>query len=132
MKKEERLYSTLTEVRAPEGLCERILVRIELAKRRGAQLRAGLFGLLVVLTAGALVPVLEYTSQQFYASGFYDYLMLALSDHTLVTTYWREFGLTLLESLPSLALLLLIPTIAALLWSLRRLVKNARSGFIYA
>ena len=110
----------------PAGLFEAIMARIDAAKRRGAQIRAALFGAATFLCALTLVPVLQYTAEQLYASGFYDYLSLVASDHSLVLTYWREFGLSLVESLPSLALLLLLPIAAGFVWSLYRLVKNAR------
>jgi hypothetical protein len=124
------LYSVLEAVEPPQGLYAAIMARIEAAARRSAKIRAGLFGLVVVASGAALVPVMQYTASQFYASGFYDYLSLILSDHSLVLTYWREFGLSLIESLPSIAILLMLPISAALLWSLVRLVKNARAGFM--
>src|SRR6185437_15827244 len=111
MKKDGSLQFRIQEMPAPEGLRERILARIELAKRHSAQIRAGLSALLAVFSLAAFVPVITYTAEQFYASGFYDYLSLLLSDRTLLLTYWREFALSLLESLPSLALLLLLPIV---------------------
>lgn len=130
MKKQEGLYRALAPIEPPQGLYAAIMMRIELARRRAAQMRTALFGLLALVSTAALVQVVQYAAGQFYASGFYDYLTLILSDHTLVLTYWREFGLSLIESLPSVAILLLLPITAALLWSLVRLVKNARTGFV--
>jgi hypothetical protein len=120
----------LMSVEPPQGLYAAIMARIELAARRGAPMGAGGFCALGLACGAVLVPVVQYTAQQFYASGFYDYLSLILSDHSLVLTYWREFGLSLLESLPSVALLLFLPIAVALAWSLVRLVKNARAGFV--
>jgi len=131
-KNKSGLYRTLRTVEPPQGLYTNILARVGLARRRAAQLRAGVFGVVVLTSGSLLVPIVQYTAGQFYASGFYDYLSLAMSDHALVTTYWREFGLSLIESLPSLALLLMLPIAAALAWSLVRLVKNARNAFRYA
>ena len=128
MKKEAGLQHTLQTVEPPKGLYAAILARVDLAKRRAAQMRAGLFGILALASGTLLVPALAYTSSQLYASGFYDYLSLISSDHSLVLTYWREFGLSLVESLPSLALLLLLPTVVALVWSLARLIKNAQTA----
>jgi hypothetical protein len=126
MKKEQGLHRTLQAVEPPQGLYAAVMTRIDAARRRTAQLRAGAFAALALISGAVLVPVAQYTAAQLYASGFYDYLSLALSDHSSVTTYWREFGLSLLESLPSLALLLLLPIVVALVWSLVRLVTNAR------
>ena len=132
MKTEQGLRRTLQTVEPPQGLYAAVIARIELAKRRAAQLRTGAFAIVALISSAVLVPVVQYTASQLYTSGFYDYLSLMLSDHSLVFAYWREFGLSLLESLPSLALLLLLPIAAALAWSLTRLVKNARTGFVYA
>jgi hypothetical protein len=130
--KQQGLYRTFTTVEPPQGLYAAVMLRIHLAQRRAAQMRAGLFAVVALASGAALVPVLGYTINQLYTSGFYDYLSLIFSDNSLVLTYWREFGLSLIESLPSLALLLLLPVAAALVWSLMRLVKNAMNGFVYA
>ena len=122
----------LAPIEPPQGLYAAVMARVELAKRRAAQMRAGLFGIIALASSAVLVPALAYMSNQLYASGFYDYLSLLSSEHSLVLTYWREFGLSLIESLPSLALLLVLPTVVALVWSLARLIKNVRSGFAYA
>lgn len=120
-------YVQITEPRS--GLCEAILARIALLERRYTRVRAGLFSALALVCAAALIPATQYAAEQFYASGFYDYLTLIVSDHTLVLTYWRQFGLSLLESLPSLALLLFVPLIIVLAYSLRRAVQTGRVAF---
>jgi hypothetical protein len=126
------LHRTLATIEPPVGLYAAIMTRIDIAKRRSAQMRSGVCAAIALLSAAALVPVVEYTLNQLYTSGFYDYLSLMLSDNGSVVTYWREFGLSLLESLPSIALLLLLPIMVALIWSLVRLVKNARTALMYA
>ncbi len=126
------LYASLPLLEAPQGLYAAVMARIDAAERRAARIATAVFGFVALASAAALVPVAQYTLQQFYASGFYDYLSLALSDHSLALTYWREFGLSLVESLPSLALLMLIPVAGVLLWSLRRVVRTVRSGLVYA
>ncbi len=132
MKKAPTLHDTLACVDAPAGLYAAVMLRIATARRRAAQLHALLFGLCTVLFAALLIPVLHYTTEQLYASGFYEYLSFIASDRSLAFTYWREFSLSLIESLPSIALLLLLPIVAALLWSLSRLVRNVRSAFTFA
>ncbi len=114
---------------APSGLYAAILLRIKAAQLRAARVRTGLFGALALLSLVALVPALQYTAEQFYASGFYDYLLLIVSDHSLVLTYWQQFALTLIESLPSLALLLLVPVVVVLLYSLRKVIQTGRVAF---
>lgn len=125
----DSVKKAFAEVPAPRRLYEAVLVRIAALERRAARTRALLFGALSVLSLVALVPTLQYAGEQFYASGFYDYASLLFSDTSLALTYWREFALSLLESLPSLALLLLIPIVVVLLWSLTRAAQTARVAF---
>ncbi len=132
MKKSSNLHDTLACVEAPDGLCNTILTRIEQVKRRTAQWQAALFGACTLASVAVLVPVLQYTSEQLYSSGFYEYLSFMASDRSLALTYWREFSLSLVESLPSIALLLLLPVVVALVYSLRKLVRNVRSAFTFA
>lgn len=127
--KRNALYTSLAELKAPEALYTVICTRISLLERRTARVRVVLFGVLSVVSLAALIPALQYAGQQFYASGFYDYATLLFSDSSLALTYWREFGLSLTESIPSLALLLLIPIVALLLWSLKRTAQTARTAF---
>jgi hypothetical protein len=122
----------LSNTAVPEGLYEATLARVAEARIRLARIRAGLSACIALASFAVLVPVVQYTAEQLYASGFYDYASLFMSDRGLVFTYWREFGLSLVESLPSVALLVLIPIAVALLWSVSRLIKNVRTGFRYA
>ncbi|HEY5383157.1 MAG TPA: hypothetical protein VIJ88_01215 [Candidatus Paceibacterota bacterium] len=129
MKKEASLYQCLHTLEPKAGLYQAVLERIAYAKRRSARVRAGFFSALAICSGAALVPAMQYAAGQFYASGFYDYLTLIFSDRSLVLTYWQQFSLSLVESLPSLALLLLLPIIFLLAYSMRRVVQTGRMAF---
>jgi hypothetical protein len=129
MNSEKSLEVCLAELPTPEGLYTAVLGRIVLARRRGAAVR--LAGLLVVVlgSGAALISALRYAGEEFYDSGFYDYLSLVLSDHTFVLSSWREFSYSLIESLPSLALLMLAACAAAFIWSAWRAMYQAKVAF---
>lgn len=131
MKKEAGLYKYLHTEEPKAGLYQAILERIAYARQRSARVRTALFGALALLSCVALVPAVQYAAEQFYASGFYDYLTLIASDRGFVLMYWRQFSLSLIESLPSLALLVLLPIAFALVYSLRRVVQTSRIAFSY-
>jgi hypothetical protein len=116
-------------VALPQGLRAAVLARIAGLERARARARVGLFGAASLVCAALLVPAVQYAAAQFYASGFGSYLSLVFSDQGLVLTYWREFGLLLVESLPSIALLILIPLALAFLWSLRQALRSAPAAF---
>lgn len=127
MKKGLHIYLQTVEPRS--GLYGAVMQRIALARQRSARVRTALFSVLALASATLLVPAAQYAAEQFYASGFYDYLTLIISDRGFVLAYWQQFSLSLVESLPSLALLLLVPIVVALIYSLRRIVQTGRTAF---
>jgi hypothetical protein len=125
------LFALLGEIEPASGLYAAILEHIRLAHRRGARMRAVALGMLSALCGALFVPILQYAAAEAYASGFYDYFSLVFSDRGFVLSHWHEFALSLAESLPSLAILLVIAISAALAWSLRKTVYNARLAFSF-
>jgi len=124
-------FQFLQPVEPPQGLYRVIHTRIAALERRAARVRLIAFGAVALTCALVLVPVMQYTLQQFAASGFDEYLSLLFADNGVALSYWREFGLSLVESLPSLALLLLLPLCAALWWSLKRAWRGAHGAFSF-
>jgi len=121
----------LPESQLPEGLYDAIIARIALARRRKARMEfIILAGISAILTAFGWVA-LQYLAAESSASGFTAYLSLLSSDTTRVLGS-QEFFMSLVESLPSLALLAMLLLLGALVWSLRRTVKSARNAFMYA
>jgi len=86
----------------PGYLADRILAGIKvekeliILKRRLVAYSASIAGLLAVL-----VLVLAVSANELAASEFTDFAALLFSDPLTVFLYWREFGLSLLESLPA-------------------------------
>ncbi len=130
MKDKVTLHEALSDMEPPSSLYAATLARIAFMRRRAAMVRTLLLGGFAFLSGAIFVPSLAYAVQEFHASGFYDYATLLISDRGLVLTFWREFVLSLLDSLPSFAVLLLLATSVAFIWSLRRMVPNARVAFM--
>ncbi len=125
------LFSVFKEIDAPAGLCEAVLGRIAHARQIHARNKAFWLGTVSLISGLTLVPALQYMNQELLVSGFYNYMSLAFSDSALVFSAWREFAFSLLESVPSIALLLVFVASIALIWSLRRTIINARIAFSY-
>lgn len=119
----------LKEIEPPQNLCAHILLRVATLRQRRARIRFGLETLACFLSGAVLVPVATYVGSELYTSGFYDYFSLLSSDRSLVLASWREFLYSLIESLPSMGLLLFILALGALVWSFRRLLLSGRTAF---
>lgn len=117
----------LWETEPPAELFSSILMRIALARRRAAQLRLTAFGTATLISVLLLVPAVQYAANEFYTSGFYDYASLFFDSFS--HGYSGELLYSLADSLPSLALLLLIAIGATFAWSLLQTKQNARLAF---
>ncbi len=122
-------HSFIKEVEAPRGLYASVLESTRLAKLHAARVSMILFSSMALISGAALVPAISYVLREFYASGFYDYLSLLISDHNVVFSSWQTFSLLLLESLPSLAILILLVCVVAFIWSASRVPRSVRSSF---
>ncbi len=119
----------LQSIQVPSGLLGSILTRIALARRRAAWIRLCAFSIVLAASVAALVPAIDYATNQFYESGFYDYLSLFFSDWSAVVAHWRALSETLVESVPSLSILFLLALTFCLSWALRRIMRNVRIAF---
>jgi len=126
----KRLPDFLVATVAPTELCQAILLQIEKLERRSARVRFFLFASATSVSGLVLIPAVQYAAQEFYTSGFYSYWSLLFSDGRGVMAYWQDIAYSLFESLPSLALLLIIAAAAAMAWSLRGASRVARTAFV--
>lgn len=127
-----RVDALISGTQAPQDLLARVLARVALARRRTARLRLAALSLGLLTTSLALIPAFSYTAHEFAASGFATYLSVLFSDSSVALSYWRELSLSLVESLPSVSLLILASLISVFLWSLRKAVRHARVAFATA
>lgn len=114
----------------PSGLFAVILERIEWERRRLARIRIAVFGFATTVSAFALFPVMQYAATEFTRSGFSDYSGLFFSDSGVVLVYWKEFALSLVESLPLFGLVLIGVTTLVLLGSLRLIAADLRTALL--
>jgi len=81
-------------------LAERVVVRLRREEKKRDRRNLFLSAASVVVSLGALVPALMWFLRDIMQSGFIQFSSLIFSDGVALVGYWREFGLSLLESLP--------------------------------
>ena len=123
----KRNVAFFTDVEPPKGLFEAVLSRIALAYRRAARIRVAALGTVILASVVILIPISQYAFNEFYTSGFYEYASL-FSD-SIAHGYWQDVLYSLADSIPSLAILLLVSVSIAFIWSLRRVTRDARAAF---
>lgn len=113
-----------------EVLFQKIVTRIEkeeiilLVRKRLAILFFIMTGSIV-----ALIPALLTVRNNFMESGFLDFISLLFSDTNMVATYWKNFALALLESLPTVSVIVFLGTVLIFLYSLKFVIRDI--NYIY-
>jgi hypothetical protein len=113
------IFSHSEEIEPSRHLRLQIMTEIgkrELRRER-LMLASSLFG--GCASAVTLVEALKYSAGAIAGSGFSEYLSLIFSDGGSLVAYWKEFLISLVESLPLLGITLVVASVLALLVSLR-------------
>lgn len=111
-------------IEPPERLYLGILARIEREKRRIARIRLAFFGIVAGASLASIIPSFQYVMREFAQSGFYEYLSLLFSDSGAVLASWREFALSLAESLPITEITIFLVMVFVFLVSAKLAIKN--------
>ena len=126
----EKLFSRLEPLKPPEELFGKIMERIHRQERLAAlRKRLIIFSIGLAGSLAAFVPALRLMQQSLAESGFAQFFSLIFSDFGIVLTYWQNFALTLLESLPALSIAVFLVTIFVFLESLKFLVRDTKAIF---
>lgn len=126
----EKLLTHFQSAEPPDDLFDKIMSRINLErrllviKRRFVIFSIGLVGSIV-----AFIPVFRMVQTGFNESGFVEFFSLIFSDSGVVISYWQNFTLTLLESLPVMSIAVFLATVFVFLGSLKFLVQDIKIIF---
>ena len=116
-----------------ERMVNRVMERI--TKRRIARARIAVFahGLLSLAAVIALVPAFQYAFASAAQSGFSGYLSLIVSDGGSLAAYWKDLGLTLVESAPIAGCAMVLGILLVFAYNTRKTVGDwSRMRFISA
>lgn len=125
------IYKGLMYITPPEGLLERIMARIKKEERVLLIKKVALFSAAALGSLFALIPAFQYALQEFHQSGFYQYLSLLFSDSGVVLVYWKEFAMSLAESLPVLGILVFLSAVFVFLGSVKLAINNIKNIYGY-
>ncbi len=98
--------------------------------------RAKKYLLLSLITASAsfvgLFFSVKYALNSFYQSSFYDYFSLIFSDRDMVLSNWKEFSLSLMESLPYFSVTLVLVAIGLFMYSMLIYANTTKRDFSFS
>lgn len=117
----------------PKDLLNRIMNRIHSEQRLDKiKQRIAIFSVGAAASLAAVFPAFQMLKAELAASGFFTFSSLLFSDFAIVSAYWQNFALSLLEALPVMGLIAILAAVLALLGSLRFLTKDIKNALVSA
>lgn len=105
-----------------QSLRKNILSGIQVYEYRRAKRFLALSAVAGAVSLIGLVGSIWYLATSLYQTSFYYYSTLVFTDTDLVLSYWREFFLSLAETLPVFGVTLVLAGLVAFLLSVRAIV----------
>ena len=114
-------------IELPEGLFDRIILAIK-REQELQHTKKLLFGFLFLLVASLIATPLSWTilASQAENSGILYFISAAISDFGTFFTFWQDFGLAILESLPITGIIAFTISIGMALFTLRLFLHRKR------
>lgn len=122
-----KLFNSMATPRAPRGLSDAVMLRIETYEIRRLRMRAAIEGILVVVALILCVPAIQYLASGVIQSGFGEYLSLVFSDGGYVFVNLKDFVLTLADSLPATGTVAILAVGLLLIGALRGMLVDLAS-----
>lgn len=91
----------------------------------------GYLGVSVLSLSGSIFSI-KSLIEQFARLGFFDYFSLIFSDGGVIAKYWKEYTLTLADSLPVVSIAILFVLLFILFVSIRRAFYRPKNKLLIA
>jgi hypothetical protein len=109
-----------------QGLFKKIMKRIHREERFLAIRKNIFFSITFVISTGSFIPAFKMLLSDFSESGFLSFFSLIFSDFSIISVYWKNFALILLETLPVFSIAVFLVILLVFLQSLKSLSKNIK------
>lgn len=126
----QKLFNMIEETPFPQGLKEAIWKKIEAEAKKQRRIQMGMYISASFASGFGMVFLFTLLLKSLAASGIYEYLSLIVSDGGTLISFWKEFALTFMESLPVLGLTAFLAVGALFLWSGARLLRTVRPSVL--
>lgn len=123
---EKELKKVFLKIKYQENaeLAENIWLNIIMRKRRLIRIKLWAFSSLGLVSFVGLIPAWKSLLSNMAQSGFYEYLSLAFMSGGSIFSYWKEFALSIAESLPIMSITISLSLIFVFFLSTRFAVKQ--------
>jgi hypothetical protein len=121
------LFAQLRRIEAPQGLIEMIESRMFTLESLKNRQKRRFFGAIAYTSIITLIPASLYALSEFSRSSFGEYISLISSDTDVAFLHWKEFALSLIDSVPLFGMTIVLTLILTSLVAFDLLGRYRRS-----
>ncbi|MCM2338978.1 MAG: hypothetical protein NDI62_00775 [Burkholderiales bacterium] len=107
-----------------DNLVEDIWFNINRREQRISRIKLYISSFIGILSLASFIPAWNILSSDLSQSGIFEYISLAFSNSGLVLSYWKEFTLSIVESIPTGSIVLSLSLIFTLFISIKYATKQ--------
>lgn len=112
------------------GLSDDFWRVIQNKQAKNLKIKSLSYGFIGLLSLGGFVFVSLSMVRQFILSGFFQYVSLAFSDGGLLAIYWKEYLMSLVDSLPVASIGTAVFLLFSMLISIRKIIHQFRNQLL--
>ena len=128
----QKIFRDLKVLKPKSELCDKILNQIALRQNLEARFWYIILGTISLGSLLSMLLALQYTFQELYLSNFYQYMSIIMTDGINLTSFFKEFVLSLTESIPLFGLTVLLSTTFILLYSIKLATEKRGAQYLSA
>ena len=126
----DELFQLATKVDPDIGFEQGIMDSIHRIQKRRVAIKQGFYAILSFVSFFGGIASIIYALRALSSSGVYEYISLLFSDLETLS-YFKEFALSVAESMPILNITLVFAILSLFTWSLLKIIKTHGNKEIY-
>lgn len=103
---------------------------IQAKQAKDSKIQSLIYSFMGILSFGSFIFIILSLKNQLSSSGFFHYASLVFSDGSLLTLYWREYLLSLADSLPIASLGASVFLLFSILISIKKVIGQYKSQLL--
>ena len=103
---------------------------IQIKQAKSLKIQSLVYGIAGILSLGGFVFMSISVVKEFVASGFFQYVSVAFGSNGLFMVYWKEYLLSLADSLPVASLGTMLFLLVSMLVSFRKVVRQFKNQLL--
>lgn len=117
----------------PESrLSDDIWCALQIEQKNHLKRKTLVYSFVGILSLSGFIFMSVYLKKEFSSSGFFEYTSLVFSDGNIISLYWKEYLLSLADSIPVASLVATLFLLFSMLLSIKKIINQYKNQLLLA